>query len=122
MDLRFSEKEEEFRQELRQFLDREADLIEKAKKEYDEGIGWGPETWKLVRKLGARGYLTPHWPKKYGGLEKSYMERQILLDELQHAVGSCALLVSGNGHGVAHARRPQVAALQVQGITPGVAA
>ncbi len=98
MDLRFTNEEEDFRRELRQFLDSEADLIKKAKKEYDDGIGWGPYTWELVRKLGARGYLTPHWPKKYGGLEKSYMERQILLDEMQYRAGSSGF---GVGAGLA---------------------
>jgi len=98
MDLRFTKEEEEFRRELCQFLEKEAELIKEAKKEYGDGIGWGPYTWELVRKLGARGYLTPHWPKKYGGLEKSYMERQILLDEMQYRAGSSGF---GVGTGLA---------------------
>ena len=98
MDFRFTREEEDFRQELRDFFQNEIELVKKARHETDIGIGWGPYTWELVHKLGAKGYLTPHWPKKYGGLEKSYMERQILLDEMQYYAGTSGF---GIGTGLA---------------------
>jgi acyl-CoA dehydrogenase len=34
------------------------------------------------RRLGARGWIGMTWPKKYGGQEKSFLERYVLTEEL----------------------------------------
>lgn len=41
--------------------------------------GYDPE---FSRKLGARGWLGMTWPKTYGGHERSYAERYVMLEEV----------------------------------------
>ena len=87
MEFRYTKEEEEFRQEVRQFLQGEPELIEKVKEEETSGIGWGPHTWELLQKTGAKGFLTPSWPKEYGGLDASNVERHIVAEEMAYFVG-----------------------------------
>lgn len=42
-------------------------------------MAWHPE---FSRKLGERGWIGMTWPKKYGGSERSFLERYVLLEEL----------------------------------------
>ncbi len=83
MDFGFSKEEEAFRQEVREFLRKE--VTPQIREEADSGIGWGPHTWELVRKLGAKGLLTPTWPKEYGGLGLPPLYRFIVHEELDYA-------------------------------------
>jgi alkylation response protein AidB-like acyl-CoA dehydrogenase len=83
MDFGFSKQEEAFRREVREFLRRE--VTPEVREEADSGIGWGPHIWELVRKLGARGLLTPTWPKEYGGLGLPSIYRFIVHEELDYA-------------------------------------
>jgi alkylation response protein AidB-like acyl-CoA dehydrogenase len=83
MDFGFSKEEEAFRQEVREFLRKE--VTPQIREEADSGIGWGPHTWELVRKLGAKGLLTPTWPKEYGGLGLPPLYRFIVHGELDYA-------------------------------------
>jgi alkylation response protein AidB-like acyl-CoA dehydrogenase len=90
MDFRFSEEEEAFREEVREFLAREWTRPE-----------WDPdrdEDWEAARgferKLVARGWLTMAWPKQYGGLEASHMTQLIFRDEMAYAG---APIVDGQG-------------------------
>jgi len=43
---------------------------------------WGGFDPEFSRKLGARGWIGLTWPKKYGGQERSFLERYVLLEEL----------------------------------------
>ncbi len=95
MEFRYTKEEEEFRQEVRQFLQSESELIEKVKQEEISGAGWGPYTWEFMRKAGAKGYLTPSWPQKYGGLGASHMERYIVSEELAYCLGRLAAVGVG---------------------------
>jgi len=97
LEFRFTEEEEEFRREVRQFLQGEPETIEKVRREEASGEGWGPATWEFLRKAGARGYLTPSWPKKYGGLDASHMKRYIAAEEMAYA----ASRVATSGVGIA---------------------
>jgi len=83
MDFGFSKQQEAFRKEVRDFLCKE--VTPEVREEADSGIGWGPHIWELVRKLGARGLLTPTWPKEYGGLGLPSVYRFIVHEELDHA-------------------------------------
>lgn len=98
MDFGFSKEEEAFRQQVRDFLSNEVtpQLLE----ETESGLGWGPHTWEFIRKLGAKGWLTPTWPKEYGGLALPPIYRFIIHEELNYfgALPSEALVV---GAGVA---------------------
>jgi alkylation response protein AidB-like acyl-CoA dehydrogenase len=86
MDFKFTENEEEFRREVRQWLKQE---IPQRWIELDPGI-WEEtdESWALARmfqrKLGQKGWLAPCYPKEYGGLELSHMKRLILAEELAY--------------------------------------
>jgi len=86
MDFKFTEEEEAFRREVRQWLEQE---IPRRWVELDPGI-WEEteESWALARefqrKLGRRGWLAPAYPKEYGGLELSHMKRLVLAEELAY--------------------------------------
>lgn len=43
---------------------------------------WGGFNPEFSKKLGARGWIGLTWPKKYGGQERSFLERYVLLEEL----------------------------------------
>ncbi len=87
MDFRFSEQEEAFRKEVRDWLRRE---IPQRWTELDPGI-WEEteESWALARtfqrKLGEKGWLAPAFPREYGGLELSHMKRLVLAEELAYS-------------------------------------
>ena len=83
MDFSWTAEEEEFRQEIREFL--QAELPE----------GWGiTEFWdpdddeqftfahEFTKKLGTRNWLAVSWPKEYGGLEWPFWRQFIFNEEL----------------------------------------
>jgi len=84
MDLNFTPEEEKFRKEVRDFFIQEEKVVAEATKEWDSGLGYGPNCWKILKKIGSKGWLCPTWPKEYGGLELSYMYRYILMEEMQY--------------------------------------
>jgi hypothetical protein len=43
---------------------------------------WSGGSREFSRKLGARGWIGMTWPKKYGGHERSYAERYVVIEEL----------------------------------------
>ena len=75
MDFRLTPEEERFRDEVREFFKSENELAEKVREEMESGQGFGPATWEIFKKVGAKGWLCPTWPKKYGGSEKSIFEQ-----------------------------------------------
>lgn len=55
-----------------------------------EARGWSvrppPElVWPWQRKLYDKGWIAPHWPKKYGGMEATLNQQLILQEELGRA-------------------------------------
>jgi len=86
MDFRFSEEEEAFRQEVRQWL---KETVPPRWYEIDAGL-WEEteESWVLLRefqrKLGRKGWLAPAYPREYGGSEMSHVKRLILAEELYY--------------------------------------
>ncbi len=64
MDFRYSEAEEAFREELDRFFQEASEVVEKAKGEWNSGIGYGPGCWEIVKKSGKKGWLCSTWPKK----------------------------------------------------------
>lgn len=85
MNFRFTEDEEAFRQEVRDFLKKELppnwvgyDFIRRnpgAEEEMNR---------EIQSKLRAKGWLTLNWPKEYGGLGESSMKALILAEELAY--------------------------------------
>ena len=59
MDFRFSEEEEKFRQEVRDFFNHEKKGVAGAQEEWDTGQGFGPSCWDILRKIGEKGFAVP---------------------------------------------------------------
>lgn len=66
------------RREVREFLAEElADLSPS-----DRANSWSEADEQFTRKLGAKGWIGMTWPKKYGGHERSMLERYVVQEEL----------------------------------------
>ncbi len=101
MNFEFSEEQEKFRKDVSEFLDKE--VKEGVIEESESGKGYGPHSWELMRKLGAKRWLAPSFPLEYGGLGLSHIYRYIVLEELDyrnaliviHGVGSFGIDMAG---------------------------
>lgn len=94
MDFELSLEEEQFREEVSKFFQSEP-AAEGTRREWEVGGGFGPYSWELLRKLGERGWLTPHWPKQYGGLELPYIYHYLVMEEMDYYAGIYALVGTG---------------------------
>jgi len=48
-----------------------------------QGVGsWGGSDREFSRKMGARGWIGMTWPRRYGGHERSALERYVVLEEM----------------------------------------
>jgi alkylation response protein AidB-like acyl-CoA dehydrogenase len=65
------------REEIRDFLNRELGDRSASKR----ALSWGGFDRDFSRKLGAAGYIGLTWPKKYGGHERTALERYVVLEE-----------------------------------------
>ncbi len=83
MDFRFSEQEEKLREEVRQFCHEEPPESFPCEIE-DEGYGFGGWSRAFTHRLGEKGWLAIAWPKEYGGLGRSIMERFVAAEELAY--------------------------------------
>ena len=81
MDLRFAPEQDEFRADIRRFL--QASLPAEAEA-IAEGYHWGFSP-TFTRKLGERGWLALTWPEKYGGSNRGFLDQAILNEELGYA-------------------------------------
>jgi alkylation response protein AidB-like acyl-CoA dehydrogenase len=86
LDFSFSPEEEAFRKEVAAFLEKEAPPVYREKRvtfsDMSSQPDWIQQHRRLAEKLGAKGWLTMHWPKEYGGQDKSPFFRLILREEL----------------------------------------
>ena len=85
MDLRFTEAEEAFRREVRDFVKKELPP------KYERTVMHGGETeeeWdfvkKFTRKLGEKGWIAIWWPREYGGLEGTDIQYLIFNEEMAY--------------------------------------
>ena len=84
MDLRFTDEEVAFRDEVRTFFNENLPpaIREKLKEgrhtSKDELVEW-------TRILNKKGWAVSHWPKEYGGTGWTPVQQYIFLDELQQA-------------------------------------
>jgi len=102
MDFAFSPEEEKFRQEVCKFLETEP-ATKGMREDEHSGEGFGASTWEVLGKLGSRGWLTPTWPKEYGGLDLPNIYRYIVMEELDHYTQRAALVGAGMaGHVILH--------------------
>lgn len=82
MDFGLSPEEQAFKKEVVAFFDRE--LKPEVIDELSMGNGPGPATKAFYRMLGSKGWLTINWPKKYGGLDGTCVQRLIVTEELAY--------------------------------------
>lgn len=85
MNFNFTEEQMKIIQEVRQFIEKEATPELLKETEEIEYIYGGPEARKFIKKFAARGWLTPSWPKAYGGLELPEMITYIIRNEMAYA-------------------------------------
>jgi len=82
MDFQFSPEIEQVLKEVRAFIKAEA-TQEMLEETYELGpLYGGPEGRKFIQKFAARGWLTPNWPREYGGLESSAMLSFAIKEEM----------------------------------------
>lgn len=79
MDFKFTEEQNKFRQEVRDFLEEEL-----KKGTYEPAcdawiMGYSPE---FTKKVSARGWIGLTWPKEHGGQGRSFIDRLILTEEM----------------------------------------
>lgn len=79
MHVAYTEQEEGLREELRAYY---AELLDpKTQQELRSAKGIGPVVRRLVRRMGADGWLGIGWPTEYGGQGRSAVEQFIFFDE-----------------------------------------
>lgn len=75
--LRLPESVHALRREIREFLDKE-----RKAGTFQPHLGHGEFDRAFSRKLADRGWVAMSWPKQYGGHERSYLERFVVMEEL----------------------------------------
>ena len=85
MDIKFTQQEEDFRQEIRDFL------RETLPGDWDPlgQVGQSPKerqdfTRQMTQALADKGWLTLAWPEEYGGQARSIMEQVIYNEEMSY--------------------------------------
>jgi acyl-CoA dehydrogenase len=73
------------REEVRAFLKTEV-----AARAFTPRLGHTEFDAAFTRKVAARGWIGMTWPKRYGGGERSYLERFVVTEELLAAAAPCA--------------------------------
>jgi alkylation response protein AidB-like acyl-CoA dehydrogenase len=86
LEFAFTPEEEAFRKEVATFLEKEVPREYREKRltffDMSSQEGWIPVHRRMAEKLGEKGWLSLHWPKEYGGQDKSPFYRLILREEL----------------------------------------
>ncbi len=75
---RTSPEAETLRQEVREFI--AAELRDRTPQQRAES--WSGNDPAFSRKMGSRGWIGMTWPKRYGGHERSALERYVVLEEM----------------------------------------
>src|ERR1700736_1477025 len=73
---------EALRREVRAFITAEVAAGTFDPAQVGHGEGQSPE---FSRRVGAKGWIGMTWPKKYGGQERSYLERYVITEEFRVA-------------------------------------
>jgi len=86
MNFKFGSHEEKLRREIKEFA--EAELPPRGFGFHESGYEYNEESWPLTRqiakKLAAKGWLAPGWPKKYGGGQYSPTEELVYWEEMAY--------------------------------------
>jgi alkylation response protein AidB-like acyl-CoA dehydrogenase len=84
MEFGFTAEEQAFREEIRQFL-HENPPESFPEDGMDAGYGSGAHSHDFLRKIAEQGWLSMTWPREFGGQERPFMYKLILLEELAAA-------------------------------------
>jgi len=91
MDFGFSQEEEAFRKEVREFIEEEfpSELRWKYRVTFAPSIhGLDSEAWSfmraMARKLGAKGWFSLGWPEDYGGQNSQVLQNIVYEEVLYH--------------------------------------
>lgn len=86
MEFRFTPEEEKLRKEVIDFLKSEVtdEAVAEQREFYRQFNQWGYLTSKIIRKMGKKGWLVPHWPREWGGLGMSNMATFVVHDEIAY--------------------------------------
>ena len=79
MEIGYTEAQEALRDELRAYY--QSLLTPAVEAELATGAGIGPAVRRVVRQMGADGWLGIGWPTRYGGQGRSAIEQFIFFDE-----------------------------------------
>ncbi len=79
MDFRFSREQEQFRQEVREFVHSELEAGTFSIR--SKGLV-AQRSVAFSRKMAERGWIGLTWPSKYGGQDRGYVDKMILYEEL----------------------------------------
>ena len=71
--------------EVREFL-----RAEMAAGTFKAHLGHTEFNAEFSRKIGARGWIGMTWPKRYGGQERSYLDRFVMTEEMLAVAAPCA--------------------------------
>ena len=86
MNFAFTEEEEAFRAEVRDFLTEALPPDWGVRNVGDDEDGGGGDAydfqWEFNRKLAQKGWLVVAWPKEYGGQEWSYFKQVVYAEEV----------------------------------------
>jgi len=84
MDLRFTEEENAFRDEVRSFF--RTEIPAEIRRKVSEGRSLSREDYVISQRiLNARGWAVPHWPLEWGGQPWTPIQRYIFTEELLQA-------------------------------------
>jgi alkylation response protein AidB-like acyl-CoA dehydrogenase len=83
VQIAYTAEQEKLRQELRAYY--EAILTPEVEAELARSRGIGPVVRRIVRQMGADGWLGIGWPKEYGGQGRSAIEQFVFFDESMRA-------------------------------------
>lgn len=75
----------QLREEVRAFLREEI-----AAGSFTPHLGHSEFNAEFTRKVASRGWIGMTWPKRYGGQERSYLERFVVTEEMLAAAAPCA--------------------------------
>ena len=84
MDFHLSTETESWREELVDFLRDEIPEGFEGDDDFFDNEEQAPFAREFMRKLGARTWLAPPWPKEYGGMGASALEQMVLNEELAY--------------------------------------
>jgi 3-oxocholest-4-en-26-oyl-CoA dehydrogenase alpha subunit len=79
MHVDYTAEQRAIRAEFRAYIDK---LMTPDVRTATRGAESGPEYRRVIRQMGADGWLTPGWPKEYGGRGLDAQTQKILLEEL----------------------------------------